>query len=195
MSKKISTLQELAYKSIPRETYKLVKNTPSKEQLVLQSVKEDVTKNYKTFNTWVKSIKIPKEAKELLIIFNTFTKPDFYNSYTAICRRVYKIKDMYSHHIDYLLAILLFLNDKNLFDQELPEEEQKEGWKRHHYIVMEVYNILCYKRLKDKLNVDYMYEKEQLKILKNTILPLEENDLLPYIIYHFVDKYNFNIDT
>ncbi len=201
----MSSLQYLAYRAIPAKTYHSIKKdaTKIKEQSVLLSVKNFFTEYHKKPSDWIESTKIDSEIKELLTIFNHFTNKHFFIALNKIYLRTIPDDNktntnyFFNHHLDYLREILLFLHDKNLFDETIDEHEQENNWSKEHFIVMEVFNILCYIRLqnKDDFDITYMYSKNQLKSINELKQKFKDNDALPIFLYHFVKNTNFNLDN
>ena len=194
-----SSLQQLAYRAIPHNTYHRVKTSPSKEKerAVLEHTQKYVTK-YKQFSEWKKTVKKPsKYIQELLVLLNYYTKPDYYNAYN----RVRKINRNYTLHntSDYFSEISETLEDKVLHNPRISEHKTEEIWDnlKWPHILQRTFFCLCYKRLRhisditeDTIYWDSEYDKYMNKDLFEAIKKMKDSDNLPLIIYMMIETHS-----
>jgi hypothetical protein len=195
----MSTLQSLAYKAIPRQKYHNVKNDPSMviEREVLAFTKKEVMK-FRNFKDWVETIKMPnKYIQSLLILFNCYTKRDYYIAYNTM-RKKNRNYDL-EHVGDYWDEIVEGLSDKILFDSQKSEDAIFQLWGKLKWpnILQKTYHCLCFRRLQGISNIekeDIVYDSDHGEYMNadlfDAISKLPDSDILPLTIYIMISKYN-----
>jgi hypothetical protein len=197
-------LQQLAFRAIPRETYRAVMNDPSMEdkKQVLEYTKKYVM-NYRKFTDWSKTVKMPRQyIQKMLILLNHYTKRDFFIAYNIIKKknRDYLLKNVG----DYWDEIVQTLDDKILFNQQISEHETIALWDQLKWpnILQRTFYFLCYRRLqrisyvrKDDVYYDDNYDQYMNGELFDAIMKIPDNDLLPLVIYTMIYKFNKQFDN
>ncbi len=195
----MSNLKQLAYRTIPRETYHSVMNDANMEdkKAVLEYTKKYVMK-YRKFTDWSKTVKMPRQyIQKLLILLNHYTKRDYFVAYNIVKKknRDYVLKNVG----DYWDEIAQKLDDKILFNQQISEHETFALWEQLRWpnILQRTFYFLCYRRLqrisyvrKDDVYYDDTYDQYMNAELFEAIKKIPDNDLLPLVIYTMIYKFN-----
>tara|TARA_Y100000389_G_scaffold153411_1_gene153644 strand:+ start:562 stop:1134 length:573 start_codon:yes stop_codon:yes gene_type:complete len=179
------SLQKQAYKKISPNTYKNIKNDTSKikENSVLDIVREEIKKDHHTLKEWIKTINIPKKYQNILIMMDSFTKPNNFHALSNIRKlnQKYDLKDYFEFYNEFCELI----KDKYLVYRSVVDVESRSEWKRPHYVLNATFSLLCYKRLNKifKLDVD-----DCGKEFLDEIREIEESEITSFIIYTMVNR-------
>jgi hypothetical protein len=186
----VPSLQDLAYRSIPRNKYHNVLNSNTTHSLVLKQVKSEVTSDHRTVKDWAKSVKIPLYIQNLLTMFNLYSKADFFNAYNNIIEHNKNTNLV----LDYWFHIVGNLEYKILWDNKLTDEQQEESYVLHKWpkILEQTFHCLCYKRL--KYNKNYVFDAHPDICMDDelfaAIMSLPDSKILHLIIYNMIDRHS-----
>jgi hypothetical protein len=194
----VQSLQALAYRVIPREQYHNVRKSDTPQSFVLQSVRSDVTSNYRTFAEWEKSFKISTYIHNLLTLLNHYSKADLFDAVNKVSQHNEEghVKDINSAYWFYIVDNL---EDKILVTPKADDTKQERIYRLYRWpkVLQKTFYCLCYKRLKGISNIketdiydpnhhDMFMDAELFEAIK----ALPESEILHLIIYDMIDKYS-----
>jgi hypothetical protein len=194
----VRSLQALAYRAIPREQYHNVRKSDTPQSFVLQSVRSDVTSNYRTFAEWAKSFRISPYNRNLLILLNHYSKADLFDAINKVSQHNEEghVKDI---NATYWFYIVDTLQDKILVTPKADDDKQERIYRLYRWpkVLQKTFYCLCYKRLKGISNIKEtdIYDPNHPDIfmgaeLFEAIKSLPESEILHLIIYDMIDKYS-----